>query len=133
MNRRHFFSNLGIGVAVASFRPDALARIKTAVFTSAGLSPEEVAKDEDFWFQIRNAFTIDQNQINLNSGSVSPAPRIVQEAMKQYLTIVNMSPSLWVDEFLIPQREELRKRLSGMFGCDPDQACAIGTMKIKVI
>lgn len=35
---------------------------------------------------------------NLNSGSVSPAPRVVQAAVEHYQTITNMSPSLWVDE-----------------------------------
>ncbi len=48
MNRRNFLTNLGIGTAIASFRPDALARIKTAVLSVEGLSPEEAAKDEDF-------------------------------------------------------------------------------------
>ena len=100
-----------------SLRPDAVERIWAASQARTGLSPEDVARDEDFWFQVRHAFTIDRNQINLNSGSVSPAPRVVQEAVKQYLTIVHMSPSLWVDEMLIPQQEALRGRLAGLFGC----------------
>ncbi len=102
MERRHFISKLGMGAAVAALRPDAVERIWAASQSRTHLSPEVVARDEDFWFQVRHAFTIDRNQINLNSGSVSPAPRVVQEAMKQYLTVVHMSPSLWVDEMLIP-------------------------------
>ncbi len=121
MDRRHFVSKLGLGVAAASLRPDAVERIWAASQARTGRSAEDVARDEDFWFQVRHAFTIDRNQINLNSGSVSPAPRVVQEAMKQYLTIVHMSPSLWVDEMLIPQQEALRQRLAGMFGCDAEE------------
>jgi len=101
--------------------PHTLENIATATAQQAALSPEATAMDEDYWATIRQAYTIDKNQINLNSGSVSPAPRVVQESMKQYLEMVHMSPSLWVDELLIPQREYLRERLSGMFGCDKEE------------
>lgn len=119
MHRRDFVTSLS--AAAVTFRPDAVGRIQRAAQRIAHLDPAEAAQDEDFWFQVRHAFTIDRNQINLNSGSVSPAPRVVQEAMEQYNTIVNMSPSLWVDDLLIPQRENLRRRLAGLFGCDPEE------------
>ena len=112
---------MGAGTTLAMLRPDATSQIEKATASIRHQTPEEAARDEDFWFQVRHAFTIDRNQINLNSGSVSPAPRVVQEAMKQYLSIVHMSPSLWVDEMLIPQQEMLRKRLAGLFGCDPEE------------
>ena len=121
MDRRHFLGNIGMGATFATFRPDAVARVLSASEPLMNASLEEVARDEDYWYEVRRAFTIDQNQINLNSGSVSPSPRIVQEAMKQYLTIFNMSPSLWVDELLYPQHEVLREGLADMFGCDPEE------------
>ncbi len=121
MDRRNFINKLGMGAAVASIKPTSITDIIKANQKIHHQTLEDVAKNEDYWRMIRNAYTIDKNQINLNSGSVSPAPRVVQEAMKQYLTIVNMSPSLWVDDFLIPQRETLRKRLAAMFGCDPEE------------
>ena len=121
MDRRLFFEKLGSLSAIAVLRPDAVGHIQDAVSHVRHLSPEEAARDEDFWFQVRHAFTIDRNQINLNSGSVSPAPRVVQEAMKQYLSIVHMSPSLWVDEMLIPQQEMLRRKLADEFGCDSEE------------
>lgn len=108
-----------LGVAAVAFRSDALKRIQGATRSMPHLSPNELAQGEDFRFQVRNAFTIDANQINLNSGRVSPAPRVAQEAMEHYWTIVNMSPSLWVDELPIHQRETLRQRLAGLFRCDP--------------
>jgi selenocysteine lyase/cysteine desulfurase len=121
MDRRKFLGSLGMGTTFASFRPDALPRILSACKSLDGASPEDVARDEDFWFQVRHAFTIDRNQINLNSGSVSPSPRVVQEAMKQYLTIFNMSPSLWTGELLYPEQEALREGLADMFGCDREE------------
>ncbi len=119
MDRRQFLGHLG--VATVALKSDAIAHVRAASARIQDLSPRVAAADEDFWFQVRHAFTIDRNQINLNSGSVSPAPRVVQEAMKQYLTIMNMSPSLWVDDLLIPQREQLRQRLARLFGSDPEE------------
>lgn len=121
MDRRNFLGNIGLSAAFASLRPDAITRIISAGEPLKNASPEDVATDEDFWFQVQQAFTVDRNQINLNSGSVSPSPRVVQEAMRQYLTIFNMSPSLWVDELLYPQHEVVREGLAGMFGCDPEE------------
>jgi selenocysteine lyase/cysteine desulfurase len=119
MERRAFLATTG--AALATLHPEALARTRAAVAQAAGRTPEQVAADEDFWFQVRHAFTIDRNSINLNSGSVSPAPRVVQRAMEDYLRIMNMSPALYVDELLIPQRELVRSRLAEAFGCSAEE------------
>ena len=72
MDRRSFLSLAG--ACLTTLRPGAAALVEAAAQRVAGRPPEEVAIDEDFWFQVRHAFTIDRNHINLNSGSVSPAP-----------------------------------------------------------
>jgi selenocysteine lyase/cysteine desulfurase len=119
MRRRDFLHRLGVGVV--GLRADALPRIQSAARLVEGVPPETAARDEDYWFEIRRAFTIDPNEINLNSGSVSPAPRVVQEAVEHYQTITNMSPSLWVDEMMGPHRELVRKRLAGLAGADAEE------------
>ena len=119
MDRRALLATAG--AALATFHPDTVARARAAATRAAGRTPDAIAADEDFWFQVRHAFTIDRNSINLNSGSVSPAPQVVQRAMEDYLRIMNMSPALYVDEFLIPQRELVRSRLAAAFGCSPDE------------
>ena len=77
-----------------------------------------MAEDEPYWLRIRQAFSLDANHVNLNSGSVSPAPRVVSEAMQRYWTLTNMSPSYYVDELLYPEVELVRRRLAAVFGCD---------------
>jgi isopenicillin-N epimerase len=119
MQRRNFLQKLGVGLV--GLHPDALARIRSAALRVEGRDPREVARDEDYWFEIRRAYTVDPNEINLNSGSVSPAPRVVQEAVAHYQTITNMSPSLWVDEMLGPHRELVRGRLAELAGADPEE------------
>lgn len=119
MNRRGFLK--AAGSTVIALRSDGLARVQAAAQAVTGRDPAEVATDEDFWFAVKHAFTIDRNHINLNNGSVSPAPRVVQEAMQNYLTMMNMSPSLYVDEMLEHHKEGIRTRLAGLFGCDQEE------------
>lgn len=119
MNRRAFLAS--VGLTPAFLDPSRLPAMEQLVRFAEGRRPHEVAADEDFWSGIRRAFTIDANQINLNSGSVSPAPRVVQDAVANGMAITNMSPSLWVDEMLGPQRELVRQRLAAAAGCDPEE------------
>jgi selenocysteine lyase/cysteine desulfurase len=86
-----------------------------------GKAAAAVAADEDFWFQVRHAFSIDRNIINLNNGSVCPSPKVVQEAMLHYLEVMNMQPSYYVDEMLIPHSETVRRRLAATFGCNAEE------------
>ena len=109
------------GGCLTALQTDALANFENSTRGIASQDPERVATDEDFWFQVRHAFTIDRNSINLNSGSVSPAPRSVQETMHSYWDIINMSPSHYVDEMLGPRIEVVRRRLAATFGCDPEE------------
>ena len=114
-SRRAFLAAAGGGLTALS--REAFAGLRAL----PSASPEAAAQDEDFWFRVREAFTIDRNSVNLNSGSVSPAPRTVQTAMHQYWDITNMSPSYYVDEMLGPRIEVVRRRLAGAFGCDPEE------------
>src|SRR6185436_16646490 len=84
-------------------------------------SPESVAADEDYWAEIRSAFTVDRNIINLNNGGVSPSPRVVQDAMRRYLEYSNEAPTYTMWRVLEPQVESVRRGLAAAFGCDPEE------------
>lgn len=119
MHRRAFLA--ATGGALTALHADAEERIGKAVARLGARSAQDAAQDEDFWFRVREAFTIDRNHINLNSGSVSPAPITVQRAMDQYWNIMNMGPSLYVDELLGPRIDVARRRLAATFGCGTDE------------
>lgn len=125
--RRHFLGALGfpaVGLStLTTLRPsgiEAAAKVLSAL-SSDSRSAREVARDESFWFKVQQAFTVDRTLINFNNGGVSPAPALVQDAMKRYLDYSNQAPAYTMWRVLEPQREQVRRRLARFFHCDPEE------------
>lgn len=119
MQRRQFLNFAAAGVA--AFQSDALQRAQAAAQSASGRPADSLARDEDFWFQVRHAFTVDRNIINLNNGGVSPSPKVVMETEKRYLEISNMGPAHFMWNIVEPEVESVRRRLAESFGCDPEE------------
>ena len=120
MDRRKFL-HATAGSALVAFQTNAIERAAAAARSLKDLTPLEVASDEDYWAEIRNAFTVDRNVINLNNGYASPAPLVVQDAMRRYLDYSNMGPLHTMINILEKQVEEVRRRVAKVAGCDPEE------------
>ena len=72
----------GAALAYAMLRDDAVERVRAAVRDAGDVTPEEIAGNEDFWFQVQRAYDVDRSIINLNNGGVAPSPRSVMDAMR---------------------------------------------------
>ena len=86
----------------------------------AHVSPEDVARDEDFWKGIRGAYGGDPKILNLNNGGVAPSPARVLDAEIEAIRYSNQLPSyrMWHD--LEPRIEDVRKSLARMWNADPE-------------
>ena len=51
--------------------------LDAALRDAEGVSPDDLASEEDFWYYIQQSFTVSPYLINLNNGGVSPAPKVV--------------------------------------------------------
>jgi selenocysteine lyase/cysteine desulfurase len=122
--RREFLGALGrtaaLGIAGATFEPSRAARAFEMLAQHPG-TPDDIAADEAIWFEVQQAFTVDRSLINLNNGGVSPAPAIVQNAMKRHLDFSNNAPVYTMWQVLEPQREGVRKSLAAVFGSSPEE------------
>jgi selenocysteine lyase/cysteine desulfurase len=118
MHRRMF---LRAATGLAALKADSLSRARAAAASVDTRRPEDVARDEDFWREIQQAFTIDRNIINLNNGGVCPSPRVVQDAMHRELEFSNMAPAYTMWQVLEPEIENVRTRLAASFGCDREE------------
>ena len=116
MNRRTVFR-----FAAAAFQAGAIDRVRAASSAAGNLTPEEIAKDEDFWAEVRASFSVDRNIINLNNGYCSPSPRPVQDAMRRYLEYTDMGPYHTMVAVLERQVEAVRRQLARAAGCDPEE------------
>jgi selenocysteine lyase/cysteine desulfurase len=110
---------------VAILRDDGIARVRAAVADAKEASAEQLAGDEDFWFQIQQAYDVDRSLINLNNGGVAPAPRVVLEAMHGHVEFTNHLPPRHLWDVLDKQVEPVRKRLADTFGCDAEEIAVV--------
>jgi selenocysteine lyase/cysteine desulfurase len=117
ISRRDFFLS---AVCVAAFRNETLDLVANLV-AKAEKNPELAAQDEDFWMQIQEAFDLDRNVVNFNNGGCSPAPRVVQEALKRQIDYSNKAPSYYMWQQLEPEVENVRRMLARTFGCDAEE------------
>lgn len=124
-NRRRFLRAAGALTATAFFssltRPAWARDLESALRNAEGISADDLAGEEDFWYYIQQSFTVSPGIINLNNGGVSPAPRTVQEAMKRYYDLSNEAPSYYMWRILDQGREPLRKNLANLSGCSPEE------------
>jgi len=88
---------------------------------NGAVAPAAAGNDEDFWFEVGRAFTVDRSLINLNNGGVSPSPAWVQDAMKRHLDYSNEAPPYTMWRVLEPQREGVRKRLAREWQVDAEE------------
>lgn len=124
-NRRRFLRRTGTLAAAGLFgsllQPAWSRNLGRTLQEREGISAEDLATDEDFWYFIQQSFTANPGIINLNNGGVSPAPRSVQEAMKRYYDLSNEAPSYYMWRILDQGREPLRRNLARVAGCDPEE------------
>jgi len=124
-SRRQFIKKIGLGMgSIGMFgllNKEALVGFKSKLREVKNVPAKNIAKDEDFWFYVQQAFNIDRSLINFNNGGVHPAPKIVIDAVKRYMDFSNGAPAHNSWRYLRPRKELIRKRLADTFGCSPEE------------
>jgi selenocysteine lyase/cysteine desulfurase len=120
ISRREFLgrSSVASAAALATFNPGGLERLLEASAGVAARQAADVAKDETYWREIQQAFTLDRTIINLNNGGCCPSPRVVHEALKRYLDLSNQAPVYHMWQVLEPNIESVRRTLASDAGAD---------------
>jgi len=123
LNRRAFLRTVGtplaLGPSACALRPGA-SEIASELSRTQG-SPEEIARDESYWFHVQQAFGVDRSMVNLNNGGVSPAPLVVQDALERHLAFANEAPAYTMWRVQEPHREAVRAQLARAFGAHPEE------------
>jgi selenocysteine lyase/cysteine desulfurase len=125
LDRGRFISKVGKGLGLAALSSSVVASLLKDVNAAAkrvsNLSAEEAARDEDFWLDIQQSFSVTRAVVNLNNGGVSPSPRVVTEALVRYIWQQEDATAYMMWQILEPQSETIRTGLADLFGCDREE------------
>jgi selenocysteine lyase/cysteine desulfurase len=128
-DRRSFLNKMSVlsasALTASFFQPAWSRNLKGALKDVADVPPSDLASDDEFWYYVQQSYTISSNFINLNNGGVSPAPKVVADAMKRYYDISNEGPSYFMWRVIDQGREPLRKNLAQLAGCDAEEIALV--------
>lgn len=98
-----------------------LVEMKRELDARKSKTPDEITRDETLWQMIRNHFLIHPQLINLNNGAVNPQPYFVQEMQFRLNQFFNLSPGYYYFAYPDLGREEVRKMLAEIGGCEAEE------------
>lgn len=87
----------------------------------ADMAGEASTDNEDFWHQIKMAYSASSSLLNFNNGGVSPQPRVVQEAFMHYYESFNQAPSYYMWRIYQKEIESVRLKMAQLAGVDPNE------------
>jgi selenocysteine lyase/cysteine desulfurase len=128
-NRREFLARVGrvagAGAMAGAVGSTLTARVGAAAARVAARPADEVARDEDFWSVVQDAWDVDRTLLNFNNGGCSPAPRAALDAMERHWRFMNQTMYHNLSRVLEPQKEAVRAQLARLFGADPDEIAIV--------
>lgn len=121
-NRRSFLKNSSVVLSALPFlKIPSFSFLESLGKYKPLATSESIKLDEDYWEVIKQAYTVSPQILNFNNGGVSPAPRVVQEALEHYNKIANEAPSYYMWRIMDQGREPLRENLAKFAGVSPEE------------
>ena len=81
----------------------------------------EIAKDEIFWRYIQSLFPTPAQHINLNNGGVCSNPLHVEQAYKDYYSLLNTSPSYFTWKVMEAARDTIKNGLAHLCNASTEE------------
>lgn len=123
MNRRNFVSRLlktSVVTGAATVLPGSLKASMPALPTTFS-EPEEAAKDEAFWEQIKDAYHVNPGILYLNNGGSSATAQVTFDDENYHRNMAKNAPSYYLWRSQSRQREVVRRTLGQYLGCDHEE------------
>lgn len=122
MDRRHFLQRTAGTLALLA---EGLPRVRKAL---AGTStpPDALARDEAFWAEVRQAFSLDPAVVNLDHGWTNPAPRAALDALDTHARRLEALPAEQLMAFWEGiTNTTVRAALAGVMGVPGEQLALV--------
>ena len=120
VSRRDFIKQISTGSA-GLLMLEPFLRIRETFTSALAAVPSQPQTAEDF-IQLRRYYSLADDVIYFNHGSIGTIPKPVQKAHEQYLRVCESNPWLymWGGEWEEP-REEVRRKAAAVLHCQPDE------------
>jgi selenocysteine lyase/cysteine desulfurase len=120
-SRRTFLRTAAAGAVVPFFGPRVLDGLERRIEGYRALSPSAAAAQEDFWAEIRKAFPVPADYINLENGFSSPQPVATYEALLRHEAAVNGGLSFYMRRKRAADHAAVKQQLAAIAGCPVDE------------
>jgi selenocysteine lyase/cysteine desulfurase len=120
-SRRSFLSNVMAGSAVPLLRPRFLDTLERRLEAFTGLPARAAATQEDFWAEIRTAFPVPADYINLENGYSSPQPAPTYEAFQRHQRYINDGLSFYMRRKKADDSIAVKAQLAELAGCPAEE------------
>ncbi len=87
----------------------------------AEIGTDPAPDNEDFWHQVKLAYSSSSSMLNFNNGGVSPQPKAVQEAFIHYYKTFNQAPSYYMWRIYQKEINSVKKKMARLAGTSEDE------------
>ena len=120
-NRRHFLRSMAGLTALPLFHADWFNTLEQAIAPFNHTSPEEAARDEEFWVHIQNAFQQSPLFINLENGYMSPQPVEVMQAQFANIQMINERTAYYMRRRAWDEVRGINPQVAELAGCSTEE------------
>lgn len=117
MNKRTFLKS----VAATSLAPSFFDQLEKWNLLLDGQSPEQVAKDEDYWATVRSGYRLKPDYINLENGYYCMVPQETLEKYIDHARYVNYQASYYMRTVQWNNKDRASARLAKLIGAEKDE------------
>ena len=117
MLRRNFLKTLPAGIGAVPFFPEKTEDITGRLFRLAS-DLQSTSAQSDRWRRVREEFQLYPGLIHLNCGSIGATPRIVIDAVSNYLREIESNPLIKTFSWGIERMEKVRTTAAEFIGAD---------------
>ncbi len=117
IDRRNFLHGAGLAAVNLAFLP-AIVRAAERIALN---TPEEAARDEDYWATVRRAFRLDGRFVDLQGNAVASAPIAVLDEAKRTSDVVHSLPAYHLFRYALSEKTRARTRLASLLGANADE------------
>ena len=118
MDKRQFLktsSLIGIGSLLS------LPGMSKLIESVSNITPDVLAKDEDFWEALRKNYKLNPEYINLENGYYCIQPEEILEAYIKHIRDVNYQGAYYMRTVQFENKNKMVAKLSELAGCEKDE------------